>query len=261
MTILDEICQHQQKLVDQLKISKPVEELTLSPYFQRKGISLKEKFRTTQGAGIIAEFKRKSPSKSNINLNVNPLDVVTAYEKAGAFACSILTNEKFFGGTDQDVLDVRERLSIPILRKEFILDPYQVYETKALGADVMLLIAAAMSRDTCLELAMLAKSIGLEVFLELRDDEEAGHINPFCDFIGVNNRDLKTFEVDVKVSEAMSRFIPEKNISVSESGISDPETVKHLMNYGFRGFLMGEHFMAQEDPGAACQKFMDSIQG
>lgn len=260
MNILDEICLHQQQLVDKLKVEKPIAELEKSKYFGRTVSSLKAKFEDKDNYGIIAEFKRRSPSKPEINLNAVATEIVPGYETAGAFASSILTNTKYFGGTDSDLTSVREISSLPLLRKEFIVDEYQVVETKALGADIILLIAAALSKEKVRALSKLAKEVGLEILLELKSLDEVKHINDYVDMVGVNNRDLRSFHVDIATSEVLSLAIPDSCIKISESGISNPDTVKRLTNYGFQGFLMGEHFMTQADPVQACKDFSVSIQ-
>lgn len=260
MNILEQICDDQLELVKKLSKERPIEELKKSKYYDREVISLKKKF-GKDAVGIIAEFKRRSPSKPNINLGAVSTEIVPGYEKAGAFASSILTNEKYFGGTESDLTSVRELVNIPLLRKDFIVDPYQVHETKAMGADIILLIAAALGREETYELAKLAKQLGLEVLLELKSLDEIRHVNPYVDLVGVNNRDLSTFEVKISTSEVLSFAIPEGAIRISESGLKDPATVKRLENYGFQGFLMGEHFMDQADPVKACADFVASIQG
>ncbi len=259
MSILEEICLHQQELVNRLKVEVPVSELEKQPGFLRKGSSVKQRFLTSNGPGLITEFKRRSPSIPSINLSADPVEVVTGYEMAGAFAASILTNEKYFGGSAADLQTVRARTELPLLRKDFIVDEYQVYETKAMGADIMLLIAASLSPEQVYDFAKLAKEIGLEVLLELKDESEIAHINSFVDLVGVNNRDLSTFKVDVGMSERVGALIPDEFIKVSESGISDVDVVKRLSNKGFRGFLIGEHFMRQPDPALACYNFIDKL--
>ncbi len=260
MNVLDEINHHQRKLVDTLKFTKPVVELVETPYFKRKTSSLKDKF-ANEAVGIIAEFKRRSPSQPDINLSADPKIIVPGYAAAGAFGASILTNTKYFGGTEEDLMSVRELTDLPLLRKDFIIDEYQVYETKAMGADVMLLIAASLTREEVYLLSKLAHEIGLEVLLELKSLMEVKHVNKYIDLVGVNNRDLKNFKVDITSSEVLSFAIPGDAVRISESGISKPETIKHLEKYGYQGFLMGEHFMTKPDPVKACADFVVSIQG
>ncbi len=260
MNILEEICNHQLQLVDELKRHLPITELEQRPAFNAQSISLKEAFLKRNTPGIIAEFKRRSPSVPVINLAANPASVVQAYEKAGAIAASVLTNYKYFGGNDADLLQAKSNSRLPILRKEFIVDEYQVFETKSLGADVMLLIAAALTKEKLLQLAKRAKALGLEVLLEIKDEAELDYINPFVDFIGVNNRDLSTFKVDVAMSEKLAGLIPSEFIKVSESGISNPVVVNNLTNCGYKGFLIGECFMTQINPGEACAQFIASCE-
>jgi indole-3-glycerol phosphate synthase len=208
--------------------------------------------------GIIAEFKRKSPSKGWIHADARPEEVVPAYAAAGAAALSILTDESYFGGSLEYIRRVRPLVDIPILRKDFIIDPYQLYQAAEAGADAVLLIAACLNRATCASLLAEAHRLGLEVLLEIHSPEELGHITPEVDVVGVNNRHLGSFVTDVKTSFELAPLLKDK-LFVSESGISDPATVRALREAGFRGFLMGEHFMRQPDPGAALATFIEAL--
>ena len=213
------------------------------------------------GSGIMAEIKRKSPSKGVINPNVVPAEIALAYEMAGASAVSVLTDERYFGGTLNDLAAARSGTGLPILRKEFVIDEYQLYEAKAWQADAVLLIAAALPPAHLRQLARCAKMLGLGVLLEVHNRRELEEsFNEYVDMLGVNNRNLKTFEVSIATSLELAQHIPDGVLKVAESGISKPETVKILRKAGYRGFLMGEHFMRHEQPGEACAKFVAEVQ-
>jgi len=259
MNILEKIVIKKRELVAQQKAKNPLELIILGSDYHRTTFSLLEKVRSSNDPSIIAEFKRKSPSKGNIFEQADVVQVTTAYQKAGASAISILTDDEFFGGSDQDLIDARAHLSIPILRKDFIIDAYQIHEAKALGADLILLIAACLSTEEVKIFSELAKSLGLEVLLELHDEVELGHICSTVDFVGINNRSLKTFEVDVKRSLAMAAAIPNSFCKVAESGINDPDQIKLFKLNGFEAFLIGEYFMKTHQPGVALEKFIQQI--
>jgi len=236
----------------------PLTYLKDSPMMDRNTVSLSDSIRT--GSGIITEFKRRSPSKQVINQTSSLQEVVRGYQQAGASGVSVLTDTKYFGGALDDLLQARDCLRIPLLRKEFITDPYQVYEAKAFGADAVLLIAAVLSPEKVLAYSELAVGLGMEVLLEVHDDEELSR----CDLrhialVGVNNRNLKTFEVDLETSRKLSGRIPEDKVRVSESGISEVRSIQELKKYGFQGFLIGENFMRSEDPAAAAVKFLKEL--
>jgi indole-3-glycerol phosphate synthase len=255
--ILDEIVSERKKTIQQLKSTLPVEVWEMMPLFEKDCISLKESL--SGNAGIIAEFKRASPSKGVINDKVDVLDVVLDYEMNGAAAVSILTEPVFFKGSNDDILTVANSLTIPILRKDFIVEEYQIFESKALGADVILLIAACLSVKQVKQLALAAKRIGLEVLLELHDESELNHICNEVDLVGVNNRNLKNFEVNLEHSVRMAEKIGNDFIKVAESGINDVNNIGYLKQHGFNGFLIGEYFMKQQDPGKALKEFTDSL--
>lgn len=241
MTILDKIITHKTQEVADAKSRISIDELKDSQFFGRETLSLKETLKSK--SGIIAEFKRKSPSKGIINDQVSPLEVVSEYEKYGASAVSILTDSEFFGGNFEDILSVRNHINIPILRKDFMIDEYQFYEAKSIGADVILLIAACLSPTQVLEFTELAHSLHLEVLLEIHTEEELGHLNKNIDFVGINNRNLKDFKVDLQHSVDLKNQLPEGKLSIAESGIYSEEDFKFLKEKGFDGFLMGEYFM------------------
>ncbi len=257
MNILDQIIAYKQQFVAQSKAQRTVEQLEQSPLFARDTLSLKAFVLDQTKTGIIAEFKRKSPSKGIINDQVSVAEVTAAYAQFGASGLSVLSDEQFFGGSLKDVEDARFN-QIPLLRKEFIIDEYQILEAKAHGADVILLIAACLSPQRVKELAVFAKNLGLEVLLELHTEEELEHICSEVDLVGVNNRNLKTFEVDLEHSIRLSAQIGDR-IKIAESGISQIENILYLKENGFHGFLIGETFMKQADPGAAFAGFINDL--
>ena len=255
-TILDEIvAQKRVEILEKQKIQS-IEDFKNSENFNLPIKSSKESILDESKSGMIAEFKRKSPSKGFINKNANVKEVVAGYEKFGASVVSVLTDEQFFGGSFDDLIDAKNVLNIPILRKDFIVDEYQVYETKAIGADLMLLIAECLTKNEVYNLAKTAKEIGLEVLLELHSEDQLEKVNDFIDLIGVNNRNLKNFEVDIEKSKQILKQLPEDLIKVAESGISDPETVKELRQAGFQAFLIGENFMKAENTTLAFEQFV-----
>jgi indole-3-glycerol phosphate synthase len=256
-TILDKIIDYKFQEVAETKKYYSIERLKDDEHFHRKCYDFAGLIR--EKSGVIAEFKRKSPSKGLINKDVWLTDVVKGYEAAGASAISVLTDTIFFGGTSNDLKLAREIVDIPILRKDFMVDEFQLVEAKAMGADVILLIAAAIEKSRCQDLAAFAKSIGLNVFLELHEPSELEHIDDNVDVVGINNRNLKTFKVDVEQSKRLSQLLPTEMVKVAESGISNPSVVKDFKSVGFEGFLIGEYFMRHKDPKEACAKFIQEI--
>lgn len=210
-------------------------------------------------SGIIAEFKRRSPSKGWIKENAQADIIPPAYEAAGASALSILTDEKFFGGNLKDIRTVRSKVQLPILRKDFIIDEYQLYQARIVGADAILLIAAALRKEQCRMLAAKAHELGLEVLLEIHSEQELEYIEDNIDMVGVNNRNLGTFHTDVENSFRLAEKLPKEILLVSESGISSPQTVRQLRAAGFRGFLIGENFMKAPQPGDALKEFISLL--
>lgn len=259
MNILDKIIENKKLEVAARIVHTPLHLLEQTPFYGRKTISLEAGLSNSSATGIIAEFKRKSPSKGIINDKANPLDICLGYQNAGASAISILTDKVFFGGSEDDILAVRDSIHIPILRKEFVIDEYQIHESKSIGADFILLIAACLSPDEVKVLSRVANSIGLEVLLELHDEEELGHICDTVNFVGINNRSLKTFDVDVERSLKMAEKIPVGKIKIAESGIDDPKLIKLFKSNGYRGFLIGENFMKTSDPSLAIKEFIELI--
>lgn len=246
--ILSEIIANKQLEVKQQKqiISKEQLQDGIQEFNQQR--SMKQALLSSH-TGIIAEFKRRSPSKGWINENARIEEIIPSYEKSGASALSILTDEKYFGGNLKDIRTARPLVNLPILRKDFIIDEYQLYQAKIIGADAILLIAAALEKEQCRELTEKAHQIGLEVLLEIHREEEIEYIHEDIDMIGVNNRNLGTFTTDIKNSFRLASVLPPNATLVSESGISDVETIKKLRNSGFKGFLIGEAFMRTIQPG------------
>ena len=259
MTILDRIIVNKIKEVSAKKAVFPVPLLEKSFYFNHPTNSMAQALKNSN-TGIIAEHKRRSPSKSVINERSLLTDIVSGYQNAGVSAVSVLTDTFYFGGSLDDLLLAKKTISIPVLRKEFIIDPYQIIEAKAYGADAILLIASALTSSQLKSFSELAKLLKLDVLLEVHDLQELKRsLLPTVDMLGVNNRNLKTFEVTTNISKHLSEEIPEDFVKVSESGISSIEAVKELRTFGFQGFLMGEHFMRTEDPGRAAANFIERL--
>ena len=258
MTILDKIIVQKRLEIARQQEAISLERLKTVESLERKTFSFKEALLSSD-TGIIAEFKRKSPSKGWIYPQAQPEIIVPLYEQGGAIASSILTDGPFFGGSLGDLHRVRELVSIPLLRKDFIIDEYQIYQAKAVGADFILLIAAALSPELVKEFAKLAHLLGLEVLLEIHTEEELECIGPNVDVVGINNRNLKTFVTDVNTSYSLGEKIPDELIKISESGISSIDRVQSLRKAGFRGFLMGENFMKEKEPGLALASFINEL--
>lgn len=231
-----------------------------SPLYKRNTISLKSNLEYSK-SGIIAEFKRRSPSKKNINSNLSIQTVSKGYEKYGACGMSILTDNKYFGGSLEDLIQARSNSNLPLLRKEFIIDKYQIYESKAFGADIILLIASILTNNQIIEFSSIAKSLDLEILIEVHNEDEINKSsNPNIDFIGVNNRDLKTFNVSLDKSKILSSKIPDNYLKISESGIKSFEDIKELKSFGFNGFLIGENFMKSNSPGIKLNNFIKNLE-
>lgn len=256
MDILEKIVADKRQEVALRKRLIPISQLEQSVLFQRDTFSLAQNLRNS-ASGIIAEHKRRSPSKQIINHNLNVFDVAKGYEKAGVCGMSVLTDGKYFGGSLDDILLARSSCNLPLLRKEFIIDNYQILEAKAYGADAILLIAAILTHEEIKTFSELAKSLNLEVLLEVHNEAELQKsIMPNLDMIGVNNRNLKTFEVSLETSKTLSSLIPDDFIKVSESGISSVDAIKILKRYGYQGFLIGENFMKTDNPGESANNFI-----
>lgn len=259
MNILDKIVADKRQEVALRKQLIPVSYLEDSKLFTRSTRSLSARLKSNR-SGIIAEHKRRSPSKSVINQSLNIWDVATGYESAGVCGMSVLTDGKYFGGSLDDLIIARSCSTIPLLRKEFIIDEYQILEAKAHGADVILLIAAILDRNEIERYSTLAQSLGLEVLLEVHNRAELEKsIMPSINMLGVNNRNLKTFQVCLDTSKDLSKCIPDDFIKVSESGISSITAIKELKAFGYQGFLIGENFMKTEDPGDSATAFINRL--
>ena len=257
--ILEEIVSKRRQTVEQLKAIIPMGSWEMMPLFSRECISLRENLLNEKLTGIIAEFKRASPSRGVINDKANIFETIYGYERNGASGVSILTEPVFFNGNNDDILSVAESLTIPVLRKDFIFEEYQLMESKAIGADVILLIAACLSPAEVKRLAAFAKGLGLEVLLEIHNERELSHICDETDLIGINNRNLKTFEVNINTSRQLINKIPTGKLVIAESGISNVETIVTLKQAGFKGFLIGETFMKQPHPAIAFAEFVKSL--
>ena len=258
MNILEEIVEYKIREVAHQKSQVSIETLEKADLFSRETLSLKSFLLDKNRTGIIAEFKRRSPSKGIINGSSNVVEVTKGYALHGASGLSVLTDSNFFGGSNDDLIAARVN-EIPILRKDFMVDEYQIVEAKSIGADVILLIAAYLSPSAIKKLATEAKKLQMEVLLEIHDEKEIGHICDEIDLVGVNNRNLKTFTVNLEQSVRLAEQIGTSKLKIAESGISNTENIGYLKKYGFDGFLIGEHFMKQHDPVASFGKFVREL--
>jgi len=260
MNILDKIVLHKKVEVEAAKEIYSIADLEGFDSFERETYSFKDFLLAPDRTGIIAEFKRKSPSKGIINAQVTVEEVTNGYADAGASALSVLTDHSFFMGDKADLVKARRANTIPILRKDFMIDEYQLFEAKALGADIILLIAAILTPAEVKHFASMAKKLGLNVLLEVHNLEELERsIDPNVDAIGVNNRNLADFTVSVETSYQLVEHIPNEFLKISESAISNPETIKQLKKAGFNGFLIGENFMKEKNPGLAMKEFVAKL--
>ena len=261
MNILERIAADKKEEIRLKKKVVPVESLREAKLFHRETLSLKSSLQNKR-FGIIAEHKRRSPSRAVINQNCSVQEVVYGYEKAGAAGISVLTDGKYFGGSLEDLLLARAASRLPILRKEFMIDSYQLMEARAYGADAILLIAALLSPAQLAELGAEANALGLEVLVEVHDSTELqAALQPATDMIGVNNRNLKTFEVSLATSKKLASLIPGEYLKISESGLGTARELEELKAFGYQGFLMGESFMKEKDPGAALSAFLKPLNG
>jgi indole-3-glycerol phosphate synthase len=261
MNILDKIVAHKRSEVAEAKSKISIAELKKNPLFERSGLSLKKALQAEGASGIISEFKRRSPSKGIINDRVLPEIITKGYADAGAAGLSVLTDTAFFGGTFDDFSKARKaNPNTPMLRKDFMIDEYQLWEAKALGADVILLIAACLSPAEIRTLGKTAHDLGLEVLLEVHDREELEQsLCEYVDMVGVNNRNLKTFVTSIETSLELSQLIPDSFVKISESGLRNAETIQQLSAAGYQGFLIGESFMVTPDPAAALAELVNAI--
>ncbi len=258
MNILEQIITHKHQELAAARRLRPVSALEQLPGFRRPTLSLAAFLQDPEKTGIIAEFKRRSPSKGIINAAASVTEVTESYARNGASGISVLTDEQFFGGSNDDLMAARLQ-PVPILRKDFIIDEYQVTEARAIGADVILLIAACLSVQRVRELAAFARSLQLEVLLELHDATELGHICADTRLVGINNRNLRNFEVDLRHSIELAGRIPDTHLKIAESGIGDPQTISTLRSAGFSGFLIGETFMKHDHPAIAFAAFAEQV--
>jgi indole-3-glycerol phosphate synthase len=262
MNILDKIVAHKHTEIAASKAKMSIADLQKSPFFQHKGVSLKQRLANQATTGIIAEFKRKSPSLGIINDKVLPEVVTKGYAAAGAAGLSVLTDTEFFGGNFGDFCKARAvNPTTPLLRKDFMVDEYQLWEAKAIGADVILLIAACLSPQQINNLAKQARSLGMEVLLEVHDrDELERSICPYVDMVGVNNRNLKTFVTNIETSIELAELIPSEFVKISESGLKNAQTIQQLREVGYAGFLIGETFMKTDNPAQALANLNADLQ-
>ena len=258
MNILEEIIEYKREEVKSQKSKVKMADLEKRELFSRPVLPLKDFLLDRSKTGIIAEFKRRSPSKGIINPDVDIVEVTKGYAKNGASCLSVLTDAHFFGGSDEDLIKARIN-NIPILRKDFIIDEYQLVASRSVGADVILLIAACLAPAEVKRLAAFAKNLGLEVLLELHAEEELDHICDDTNIIGINNRNLKTFEVDIERSLRMAEKIPLSKLKIAESGISSVDNILLFKQHGFHGFLIGENFMKAANPTIAFAEFVKQL--
>ncbi|MCU0420989.1 MAG: indole-3-glycerol phosphate synthase TrpC [Cyclobacteriaceae bacterium] len=260
MDILDEIIANKHQEVAERKELFPLRLLERSLYFESPTVSLRKYVTRPDKSGIIAEIKRKSPSKGAINPHISVEKVSIGYMQAGASALSVLTDTPFFGGSNDDLTTARKFNFCPILRKDFVVDEYQIVEAKSIGADAILLIAASLSPGQIRTFAELAHRLGMEVLLEVHSKEELQRNQEApVDLMGVNNRDLKTFRVDVTLSKELAAAMPRGTVAVSESGLDSPQAVADLMAYGYQGFLIGQRFMETAQPEKAARVFIQEL--
>jgi len=259
MNILEKIVLEKRKQVEEDKLLVPLELLEKSIYFKRECQSLKEFIVRDDKSGVITEIKKKSPALGAINPEINVENLAAAYTLAGASALSVLTDKKFFGGCNADLIAARGNTTIPILRKDFMIDEYQIVEAKSIGADIILLIATILTKEEIAQFTELAYKLGMEVILEVHAVHELEKVYKNVDVIGVNNRNLETMQIDIVTSKSMSKLIPSGFIKISESGIENTEILLELKKFGYNGFLIGSHFMKYADPGKACAEFIQQI--
>ena len=259
MSILDTIVKRKKEEVSERKKSISASQLVQSENFERKCFSLSKFVLNPQFSGIISEFKRKSPSKPAINLEADVVKITSGYEKAASSGVSILTDIDFFGGNDLDLFNSRLHLNIPILRKDFMIDEYQIIEAKSIGADAILLISEILSKEEINHLSKVAVDLGMDVLMEIHTADQLEKYHDRIQLIGVNNRNLKTFTTDIQYSIDLFPQLPESAVKISESGIDNVDFVIKLKKIGYQGFLIGENFMKSNDPGFACKNFIDEI--
>ncbi len=259
MNTLEKINNFKKNEVEELKKLYPIKLLEQSIYFNSKTVSLQKYLNRKDKSGIIAEIKKQSPSKGTINKYVNVEKTSIGYMQAGASAISVLTDKTFFGGSNQDLSIARKFNFCPILRKDFIVDEYQIIEAKSIGADAILLIAASLSKIELESFTLLAQSLGLEILFEIHTEEELDKLPNFATIVGVNNRDLKTLQIDLNTSFDLINKLPKEKTKVAESGIENIESILQLKEVGYNGFLIGSHFMKHPEPSLACKEFISAL--
>jgi len=259
MSILQEIARYKIKEVSENKALRSIDDLQADPLFYKDRQRIIESDINDSRLSIIAEFKRKSPSVSSINLDVSVEDVITEYDQHDALAISVLTDQNYFGGSNTDLLLAGTFTKKPLLRKDFIVDEYQIYEAKAIGASVILLIAAILTKEQVFAFAVKAKELHLDVLLEVHDKDEIKTYNEYVTAIGVNNRNLKTFKVDYNQSKELFKYLPQEVFKISESGLKKVEHVAELKQLGYDAFLIGERFMKSKNPGKEFREFKKAV--
>lgn len=261
MSILNKIVANKQKEVSQRKSLTSLHELETMPNFRKECLSFKDHLLNPEMLGIIAEFKRKSPSKGIINANADVKDVTVGYQAGGASAISILTEIGYFNGSDIDLTEAKSVTSIPIIRKDFVVDIFQIAESKVLGADAVLLIAEVLEKNQLSEYLAYAHEIGLQALIEVHGESDLIKLPSAAQIVGINNRNLNTFDVNLSHSANMLNLLPKDVVKVAESGITSVEDYLTLKQIGFDAFLIGEFFMRNQDPGEACLNFTNAIRG
>lgn len=254
--VLRKIVAYKKQEVASLKVLKPVDNLKKVAFYNRSTYSMTNSL--LAGTGVIAEFKRASPSKGVIRKEANIDEIVSGYQRVGASAVSVLTDTKFFKAEPKDIVRARSAISIPILRKEFIIDTYQIYESKALGADCILLIAAILSKDEIALFQEVADDLGLQAIVEIYNEHELAKLTGKERIIGVNNRNLDTFQVDINNSLSLVSHLSSE-VKITESGLNASTNLQALIHAGFQGFLVGESFMKEANPSLACDNFIQQI--
>jgi indole-3-glycerol phosphate synthase len=261
MSILKQIIATKMEEVELNKDIQPVRLLERSIYFNTNVVSMKQYLLRPDRVGIIAEIKRSSPSTGELKSKLDIEQLSIGYMQAGATALSVLTDKPYFGGSNEDLTSARKFNYCPILRKDFIIDEYQLVEAKSIGADCILLIAACLTPEDCQSLAKFAKNLGLEVLIEVHNKQEIDtHVNQYIDIVGINNRNLHDFTTSINKSIELSSYIPENFVKISESGISEPSQIMALKKHGFKGFLIGGYFMKKAQPAMACKALIDELQ-
>ena len=260
MDFLKKIVQYKKNQIGARKLFRPIKKLEESSFFERNTFIAKDWLLDPSKSSIIAEYKRKSPSKGTINDRAKVEEVAKGYFEAGASAISVLTDAPSFGGKEEYLTRARQTVDCPLLRKDFIIDEYQLYESKAIGADIILLIATILKPQETKDLGKKARELDLNVLLEVHSLEELNaHSNETVDLLGVNNRDLNSFEVDIQSSISIAKYISDDFVKVSESGIADCEDIFRLKDCGFQGFLIGEKFMRTDNPVESCREFITKL--